>query len=667
VLRVHVVVIVSYRGSARSSIETLELAMNPERSTVARILRDAFWGVLLIAAVALVFAFDSRSLPQAGLSSNGSLLDASGSRPAATTDRALSGSIPAEQSVQAASDQPSDQIAAEAPDVAKPSEAPLPAFVTERPVPKPEQQVEFFSVKAHAESVAFVVDCSSSMQGRRFERARTELATAVSKLRPDQLVFVVFFNDGPVSLFQDGRPPQLGAASPLAKCDFISRMAFVEANGGTNPEPALAIAARLNPDVIYLLSDGEFQPLNTRTLKLLTHQKITVHTIAFESPEGERTLRQISNATGGAHRFEPANDTADTSYPELVAGLADELVEQLVRADTDLRQEIRKRLVQMAGGIDHGPARGASDAGLDQAVTRWRQWSRKVWVPIIGARDLQGVIDALRGDKPSPRWAAARVAGQRQLPVATNLIDLLEHCDDVPTAAEAHAALMQLAGSDYGPSDSASDLERARAAGRWRKWLGSQEMLRNLTPLPESEIVAAFRDSDPARRWAAVAVARKRKLKAVGEFFAVLNDSDLDVRHEGGQALVDLALATDLGPCLPDDAHRFIPDGFIDLLTGSDPAQAAEAANCLEQIASKAPRTGRVAASSDSTRAVSPEFWNKWWAQEKEDRAAKSFALAKQLHDQGRTDAANARFKVLIEKFPGTAVAVNAKRLMEMK
>ena len=108
-------------------------------------------------------------------------------------------------------------------------------------------------------------------------------------------------------------------------------MGSVEANGGTNPEPALAIAARLNPDVIYLLSDGEFQPLNTRTLKLLTHQKITVHTIAFESPEGERTLRQISNATGGTHRFEPVNDTADASYLELVAGLADEMVEQRIR------------------------------------------------------------------------------------------------------------------------------------------------------------------------------------------------------------------------------------------------------------------------------------------------------------------------------------------------
>ena len=642
--------------------------MDPPNNRFGTILRDGFWVVLLFGAVALVFVFDATLLVHSELASGTSILDAGGSPKLPVVDQGNREF--AEELIQPTSEPPPnqalDQEPAETAERASVPELPFTEFVAERPEPKPEQEVEFFSVKSRAESVAFVVDCSGSMAGHRFQRACGELALAVSKLRPDQQVYVVFFNEGPVPLFKHDRAPELGVAAPLAKCDIISQLTSMKANGGTYPEPALAMAASLNPDVIFLLSDGQFDPLSSRTLAFLTHQKIKVNTIAFESPEGAHVLSQIAQDTGGTYRFEPAGGASDSIYHEIVAGLADELVESLVGADDDTRQEIRKRLAKLTRSTDHGPARGASEADVIRAVARWRKWTWRQLLSRFENADTAVVIAALGGDKPGPKWAATVTARKKHLPVAAELIEILAHCDDEDTQSEAHAALVQLAGRDFGRVESGTESDKASLIDRWRKWLGFQGLVRDLAAASEHDLTAELRNDDSARRRAAVVVIRKRKLKVINELLLALRDSDLDVGYEAGQALADLARVSDLGPSLDGSPDRFIPDALIELLAESDPALTGQAAQCLSAIASKA-KPGVSADGGASARGVSPGAWKKWWLQEKDERAVKAFVLAQNLYDEGRTDAAIARFKVLIEKFPGTSSAEKAKRLMGAK
>ena len=58
------------------------------------------------------------------------------------------------------------------------------------------------------------------------------------------------------------------------------------------------------PDVIFLLSDGEFdEPELSREAARAENSGTVIHTIAFISRDGEETLKAIANDNGGTYRF----------------------------------------------------------------------------------------------------------------------------------------------------------------------------------------------------------------------------------------------------------------------------------------------------------------------------------------------------------------------------
>ena len=84
----------------------------------------------------------------------------------------------------------------------------------------------------------------------------------------------------------------------------------VEANGGTNPLPALLYALSMRPDAIYFLSDGQFDPTTIQELRIrnrpnlrLNTRMIPIHTIAFYDRFAEGLMRQIARNSGGEYRF----------------------------------------------------------------------------------------------------------------------------------------------------------------------------------------------------------------------------------------------------------------------------------------------------------------------------------------------------------------------------
>lgn len=81
---------------------------------------------------------------------------------------------------------------------------------------------KLFGSGREANSFVFVVDCSGSMTGQRFNRAISELIRVISDLKPTQRFYVVFYASSTIELFKEpglvnlNTLPAMGA-NPLAK------------------------------------------------------------------------------------------------------------------------------------------------------------------------------------------------------------------------------------------------------------------------------------------------------------------------------------------------------------------------------------------------------------------------------------------------------------------
>jgi hypothetical protein len=162
----------------------------------------------------------------------------------------------------------------------------------------------FFGVKADGRKFAFVVDTSGSMaQNNRYLRCRMELLRSLASMQYGQQYFVTFFNHTVFSMPEhklvDARPSQLKKTQEWV----VGAVPL----GGTEPWPGLMLALRLQPDAIYLLTDGQFsEDVIEKVIRAQPEtKKIPIHTIAFESPQGALLLERISRVTGGQHTFVP--------------------------------------------------------------------------------------------------------------------------------------------------------------------------------------------------------------------------------------------------------------------------------------------------------------------------------------------------------------------------
>jgi hypothetical protein len=91
------------------------------------------------------------------------------------------------------------------------------------------------------------------------------------------------------------------------------------------------------------------------------------------------------------------------------------------------------------------------------------------------ARQKESVIKAkLKDDRAEVRIAAARVVGEKRMPLVEELIDLLSE-DEARVRDAGHEALVRLnKGADLGPAAKAGATERAEAVRTWRAWWSAQ-------------------------------------------------------------------------------------------------------------------------------------------------------------------------------------------------
>jgi len=170
-------------------------------------------------------------------------------------------------------------------------------------------KVSLFGTEGTGSKFVFVIDYSASMTekgGRPFRAAKEHLLASLEPLTDFQQFNIIFFNDKHV-IWREGR--QLPWANDQNK---ENARIFVQgriAHGGTKIYDPLLAAIRLNPDVIFFLSDGEETdaPTGGEFADIRRNNRgIQINAIQFGigAARTDRSfLRTLATQNGGEYRY----------------------------------------------------------------------------------------------------------------------------------------------------------------------------------------------------------------------------------------------------------------------------------------------------------------------------------------------------------------------------
>jgi hypothetical protein len=170
----------------------------------------------------------------------------------------------------------------------------------------------FFGVEAKGTRFAYVVDISGSMEVgigtsnlTRIAVLQRELGRSVVALSENSRFFVALFSTHSQAM---GGKLEWTAANEPGKAWARRTISQIQAGGGTEPLPAfrMVFALRPRPDAIYFMTDGEFDYDVPRQIALMNADlRIPIHTICFDSTEGEALMRKIAKESGGTYTYVP--------------------------------------------------------------------------------------------------------------------------------------------------------------------------------------------------------------------------------------------------------------------------------------------------------------------------------------------------------------------------
>ena len=165
------------------------------------------------------------------------------------------------------------------------------------------QGPDFFGLGGQARgarSVVYVVDRSGSML-TTIHGVKNELRESITRLRRSQKFHIIFFNTGTPL---ESPPKRLVSSIKAHKREAFKFVESIGAGGGTDPRPAMRRAFAVGPDMIYFLTDGEFDPVLIDLLdKLNRKRKVRIFTIAYVSRKGAPLLERIAREHNGEYRF----------------------------------------------------------------------------------------------------------------------------------------------------------------------------------------------------------------------------------------------------------------------------------------------------------------------------------------------------------------------------
>ncbi len=179
-------------------------------------------------------------------------------------------------------------------------------------------KTEFCGVEGGGKHFVYLVDSSGSMT--RFEHARDELLRSVAALTAEQRFYVVFFDANPDYMrIEDPShdEPTSVNATPENKAALKRWAMTITKDRGMSPYKPLEFAFKLRPDVIFLLSDGQFTAKTEEVIRENNFQEnlfgerrpiSIIHTIRYPGTDAsgqydaEKQMMRIAKENGGQYR-----------------------------------------------------------------------------------------------------------------------------------------------------------------------------------------------------------------------------------------------------------------------------------------------------------------------------------------------------------------------------
>lgn len=181
-----------------------------------------------------------------------------------------------------------------------------------------EATAKFFGTKIEGRRIVFVLDNSGSMQGGRLETVIAELLRSLDALTDKQEFYIIFYSDAAYPLFYPDPAQDYLRPTDRNKERVAEWLDTVELCLGDAVVDALSAAASIEPDTVFLLSDGRIQ--GERKMAFLLNANdgaFRIHTVGVglgDDPTARQNLQDIAQANGGEFR--------ETEIPEEMRQLA---------------------------------------------------------------------------------------------------------------------------------------------------------------------------------------------------------------------------------------------------------------------------------------------------------------------------------------------------------
>jgi len=171
--------------------------------------------------------------------------------------------------------------------------------------------IQVFGIPGEGTKFVYVFDRSYSMGGpapRPLDAAKAELIASLKSLDKIHQFQIIFYNDHPERFQERQQPNKLFFATDQNKREAERFIRGITALGGTQHEDALLLAIRLQPDVIFFLTDADKPILWPGQLAKIKRRAagITINAIEFGfGPPGEADnfLKQLARENGGRHAY----------------------------------------------------------------------------------------------------------------------------------------------------------------------------------------------------------------------------------------------------------------------------------------------------------------------------------------------------------------------------
>jgi hypothetical protein len=173
-------------------------------------------------------------------------------------------------------------------------------------------QTQVFGIRAKGTRFVYVFDRSGSMsdyEGRPLAAAKRELIASLRTLKAVNQFQIIFFNENPRMLnLAPGQSPQMVFADEQGQRLAVSFVEGITAEGATDRLLALRMALRMQPDVIFFLSDADRPGLTSADLQSLAriNAGTAIHAIEFgvgPATEAPNFLHRLAAENAGQHAY----------------------------------------------------------------------------------------------------------------------------------------------------------------------------------------------------------------------------------------------------------------------------------------------------------------------------------------------------------------------------